>query len=59
MLAVQDLIIDTGYPIAMIDQPAFRELVSVLDPKFKMCGKCPNELIVRPCYLSIRLLLSL
>jgi hypothetical protein len=36
--ALLDMIIESGYPVTMIDQPAFRSLLSVLDPKFKLCG---------------------
>lgn len=34
--ALEDLVIESAYPVTMVDQPAFITLVSKLDPKFKM-----------------------
>jgi hypothetical protein len=36
--AVQNMLIGTAYPIAMVDQPDFKQMVHTLDPKFTLPG---------------------
>lgn len=38
LTAVQDFIIESGYPVTMVDQPSFRSMITTLDSKFKMPG---------------------
>jgi hypothetical protein len=36
--SVMDMIVATGYPSSMLDQPSFRMMMTTLDPKFKPPG---------------------
>ena len=31
-------LISSGYPVTMVDDPAFKEMISTLDPKFSLPG---------------------
>lgn len=35
-----NMLISTGYPLALVDQPSFRDLMHTMDPKFVMPGAC-------------------
>jgi len=36
---VLDMIISTGYPVTMVDQPSFRKMLYTMDQKFKLPGE--------------------
>ena len=38
MTAVLDMLISTGYPVTLVDQPSFRTLMKTMDPKFAVPG---------------------
>jgi len=37
---VMNMIVSTGYPVALLDQPSFRDMIKIMDPKFKVPGTC-------------------
>lgn len=37
--AVRDMIIRSGYPVTIVDEPYFKEMTKTLDPKFVLPGK--------------------
>lgn len=37
--SVLDVVISTGYPVTMVDQPSFRSMIHTLEQKFKLPGQ--------------------
>lgn len=37
--SVINVVVSTGYPVRLVDQPSFRQMITVMDPKFKMPGQ--------------------
>lgn len=38
--SVVNMLVDSGYPVTMVDHPSFRVMMQTMDPKFKLSGKC-------------------
>lgn len=36
--SILQFLISSGYPVTMVDDPAFKEMISTLDPKFSLPG---------------------
>jgi len=36
LLAVQDMVVESAYPVTMLDLPAFRPMITTRDPTFKI-----------------------
>ena len=36
--SVIEMIVNTSYPMVLLDQPSFRKMIKTLDPKFKLPG---------------------
>ncbi len=36
--SVVNMLVESGYPVTMCDLPSFREMISTMDPKFKLPG---------------------
>lgn len=50
--SVMDVIISTGYPTSLLDQPSFRNLMITLDPKFKPPGRFLNQILLLLLYFN-------
>src|SRR6218665_1567227 len=37
--SVVNMLVESGYPVTMCDLPSFREMISTMDPKFKLPGE--------------------
>ena len=37
--AVQNMLVESAYPVTIVDQPVFRSMITTLDPKFKIPHK--------------------
>ncbi|XP_028668322.1 E3 SUMO-protein ligase ZBED1-like [Erpetoichthys calabaricus] len=60
LVALENMIIETGCPLGFVDQPAFRSLVSCLDSKFKMPGSAKlHKLLVDKWQRSVQHLKAL